>query len=74
MYFLMDIKRNREMFVFMYFLMLFILCWGLKFEIFVVNVDFDDFVFNGEILDIFLLFGDLECVLRCLVRDECFFL
>lgn len=53
MYFLMDIKRNREMFVLMYFLMLFILCWGLKFEIFVVNVDFDDFVFNGEILEIF---------------------
>lgn len=71
MYFSMDIKRNRETFVFMYFLMLFIPCQGSKSETFVVNADFDDFALNGETLETFQSSWDSECVLRCSVRDEC---
>lgn len=67
----MDIKRNRETFVFMYFLMLFIPCRGSKSETFVVNADFDDFALNGETLETFQSSGETECVLRCSVRDEC---
>lgn len=67
----MDIKRNRETFVFMYFLMLFIPCQGSKSETFVVNADFDDFALNGETLETFQSSEETECVLRCSVREEC---
>lgn len=68
----MDIKRNRETFVLMYSLMLFIMsCQGSKSETFVVNADFDDFALNGETLETFQSSWDSECVLRCSVRDEC---
>lgn len=66
----MDIKRNRETFVFMYFLMLFIPCQGSKSETFVVNADFDDFALNGETLETFQSSEETECVLRCSFRDE----
>lgn len=67
----MDIKRNWETFVFMYFLMVLIPCQGSKSEIFEANTNLDDFRLNGETLDTFLSSGDSECVLRCSVRDEC---
>lgn len=68
----MDIKRNWETSVFVYFLMVIIPCQGSsKSEIFVANTGFDDFRHNGETLDTFLSSGDSECVLRCSVRDEC---
>lgn len=68
----MDIKKNWETFVFMYFLMVLIPCQGSKSEIFEANTNFDDFRLNGETLDTFLSSGDSECVLRCSIGMNAF--